>query len=92
MFLLSVNQHPQPVDDCPCFEDAIAFISVVFGILMGRWGFGAWKFNGVHTRSIMPGSGWVFDNAQSVWIATERNVADMLVWWSVAFIKVVVGE
>ncbi|KAL4258395.1 Phosphatidic acid phosphatase type 2/haloperoxidase domain-containing protein [Pleurotus pulmonarius] len=91
MFLLSVNQHPQPVDDCPCFEDAIAFISVVFGILMGRWGFGAWKVNGVHTRSIMPGSGWVFDNAQSVWIATERNVADMLVWWSVAFIKVVVG-
>ncbi|KAJ8688727.1 Long-chain base-1-phosphate phosphatase [Pleurotus ostreatus] len=91
MFLLSVNQHPQPVDDCPCFEDAIAFISVVFGILMGRWGFGAWKVNGVHARSIMPGSGWVFDNAQSVWIATERNIADILVWWSVAFIKVVVG-
>lgn len=35
--LLLVNQHPQPVDDCPCFEDAIAFISVMLGILLGKW-------------------------------------------------------
>jgi Helicase associated domain (HA2) len=28
-----VNQHRQPVDDCPCFEDAIAFVSVVMGKL-----------------------------------------------------------
>ncbi|THH18859.1 hypothetical protein EW146_g2215 [Bondarzewia mesenterica] len=35
--LLSVNQHPQPVDDCPCFEDAIAFISVMLGVLLGKW-------------------------------------------------------
>ncbi|EIM81915.1 uncharacterized protein STEHIDRAFT_103330 [Stereum hirsutum FP-91666 SS1] len=33
--LLLVNQHPQPVDDCPCFEDAIAFISVMLGVLLG---------------------------------------------------------
>lgn len=25
---LLVNRHPQPVDDCPCFEDAISFIAV----------------------------------------------------------------
>ncbi|KAJ7249383.1 sphingosine-1-phosphate phosphatase [Mycena rebaudengoi] len=36
--LLAVNQHPQPVDDCPCFEDAIAIGSVVLGMLVGRWG------------------------------------------------------
>ncbi|TFY75702.1 hypothetical protein EWM64_g8311 [Hericium alpestre] len=35
--LLSVNQHPQPVDDCPCFEDAIAFMSVDLGILLGLY-------------------------------------------------------
>lgn len=29
--------HPQPLDDCPCFEDAIAFISVVIGVTMARW-------------------------------------------------------
>jgi len=38
---LIINQHPQPVDDCPCFEDAIAFISVLGGMFItiwhGRW-------------------------------------------------------
>lgn len=29
--------HPQPLDDCPCFEDSIAFLSVVMGITTGRW-------------------------------------------------------
>ena len=36
--LLAINQHPQPVDDCPCFEDAIAVGSVMVGALVGRWG------------------------------------------------------
>ena len=31
--LLLVNQHPSPVDDHPCFEDAIAFVSVSLGII-----------------------------------------------------------
>jgi hypothetical protein len=35
--LLLVNQHPSPVDDCPCFEDAIAFVSVVLGIITSFW-------------------------------------------------------
>ena len=30
---LPVNQYPSPVDDCPCFEDAIAFIFVILGII-----------------------------------------------------------
>lgn len=33
--LLLVHKHPEPVDDCPCFEDVIAFNSVVLGILLG---------------------------------------------------------
>ncbi|EJT99372.1 acid phosphatase/Vanadium-dependent haloperoxidase [Dacryopinax primogenitus] len=37
MGLLLINQHPEPVDDCPCFEDAIAFVSVVMGTTLGRW-------------------------------------------------------
>jgi dihydrosphingosine 1-phosphate phosphatase len=35
--LLLVNQHPSPVDDCPCFEDAIAFVSVILGIINSFW-------------------------------------------------------
>lgn len=35
--LLMVIVHPQPLDDCPCFEDAIAFLSVIMGTTTGRW-------------------------------------------------------
>jgi hypothetical protein len=35
--LLLVNQHPSPVDDCPCFEDATAFVSVILGIITSFW-------------------------------------------------------
>lgn len=35
--LLLVNQYPSPVDDCPCFEDAIAFVSVILGIIGSFW-------------------------------------------------------
>ncbi|KIJ63094.1 hypothetical protein HYDPIDRAFT_29782 [Hydnomerulius pinastri MD-312] len=35
--LLLVHYHPQPVDDCPCFEDAIAFVSVILGANLARW-------------------------------------------------------
>jgi len=37
MTMIMVNQHPQPVDDCPCFEDAIAFVSSILGVLLGHW-------------------------------------------------------
>jgi len=32
-----VHFHPEPVDDCPCFEDAIAVLSVVLGSYLGHW-------------------------------------------------------
>ncbi|KAK0548549.1 Long-chain base-1-phosphate phosphatase [Tilletia horrida] len=35
--LAMVTFHPQPMDDCPCFEDAIAFIAVAMGVTIGRW-------------------------------------------------------
>ncbi|KAH9961635.1 hypothetical protein BGW80DRAFT_1210922 [Lactifluus volemus] len=35
--LLLVNQYPSPVDDCPCFEDAIAFVSVILGQMTSFW-------------------------------------------------------
>ncbi|KAI5480218.1 hypothetical protein MNV49_001546 [Pseudohyphozyma bogoriensis] len=34
LFLVFV--HPAPAEDCPCFEDAVAFVSVVCGIMVGR--------------------------------------------------------
>ncbi|KAH9055416.1 hypothetical protein EDB87DRAFT_1688279 [Lactarius vividus] len=33
VYLLLANQHPSPVDDCPYFEDAISFASVILCII-----------------------------------------------------------
>ena len=35
--LLLVNQHPSPVDNCPCFESAIAVVSILLGTLTSFW-------------------------------------------------------
>lgn len=87
--LLAVHKHPQPVDDCPCFEDAIAFASVVLGAFLSHW---AVHFTGAaeHARSVvMPGSGWVMEAGK--WVQVERGLNDVLLWWSFAAIKMVFG-
>jgi hypothetical protein len=35
--LAAVHYHPEPVDDCPCFEDSIAVLAVILGITTGHW-------------------------------------------------------
>lgn len=88
--LLAVNQHPQPVDDCPCFEDAIAFMSVVLGSLVARWAVGyAGVGPGMWGTVIMPGSGWVYESGQ--WMEVERNMSDIGLWWGIAALKMVLG-
>lgn len=37
LIFLMISAHPQPVDDCPCFEDAIAFVAVYGGISLSYW-------------------------------------------------------
>jgi dihydrosphingosine 1-phosphate phosphatase len=73
-----VNQHPVPIDDCPCFEDAIAFVSVLMGSLLGRWHAVHYGFDASFFGTSMPGS------AGSGW-------ADRSMWWSVAAIKMIFG-
>jgi hypothetical protein len=31
-----IHYHPETPDDCPCFEDAIAILSVILGIVLGH--------------------------------------------------------
>ena len=88
--LLAVNQHPQPVDDCPCFEDAIAFGSVVLGSLVGKWAMTYSGADSIARSVIMPGSGWVYELGE--WVQIERTLVDVGVWWGVAVLKMVVGE
>jgi hypothetical protein len=32
-----VRIHPEPADDCPCFDDSMAFAGVVVGVNIGAW-------------------------------------------------------
>jgi hypothetical protein len=87
--LLAVNQHPQPVDDCPCFEDAIAIGSVMLGSLVGRWGAVRWGAHVPGAGVVMPGCGWVL--TADGWEAVERSWGDVGVWWAAATAKMVFG-
>nr|CAG8632544.1 7692_t:CDS:10 [Entrophospora candida] len=35
--IFTVYIFPEPVDDCPCFEDCVAFIGVLVGMIFGSW-------------------------------------------------------
>lgn len=90
--LLLVHHHPQPVDDCPCFEDAIAFASVVFGALVGRWVTVHSNLGAVMEQVVvMPGSGWVLDAATTTWVYIDRSWGDVFVWWGAAAVKMIFG-
>lgn len=35
--LVLVRIHPEPADDCPCFDDSVAFAGVMVGAELGGW-------------------------------------------------------
>lgn len=37
--LILVRVHPEPADDCPCFDDSVAFAGVLMGLQVGNWHF-----------------------------------------------------
>ena len=53
IILILVRVHPEPADDCPCFDDSVAFAGVVIGIYLGSWRFAqrdvAWDSQGLAT-------------------------------------------
>ncbi|TKA33757.1 hypothetical protein B0A50_00593 [Salinomyces thailandicus] len=36
---VAVRIHPEPADNCPCFDDSVAFVGVVMGSAIGIWQF-----------------------------------------------------
>lgn len=36
-YILLIHFHSEPVDDCPCFDDSVAFIGVLIGIDICDW-------------------------------------------------------
>ncbi|KAJ5194908.1 Dihydrosphingosine 1-phosphate phosphatase [Penicillium cinerascens] len=39
VILVMVRIHPEPADDCPCFDDSVAFAGVTLGVDVGSWYF-----------------------------------------------------
>ncbi|KAH7177510.1 hypothetical protein DER46DRAFT_621380 [Fusarium sp. MPI-SDFR-AT-0072] len=40
IILVLVRIHPEPADDCPCYDDSVAFAGVVIGLEFGTWTYG----------------------------------------------------
>lgn len=37
IIIILVRIHPEPADDCPCFDDSVAFAGVMIGCELGGW-------------------------------------------------------
>ena len=67
--LLLVHKYPSPVDDCPCFEDAIAFVSVIGGMVTGFWSSKRLPaLNPELFTSVMPGAAFDSPVAITTWV------------------------
>lgn len=40
LIIALVRIHPEPADDCPCFDDSVAFASVFIGLEFATWTYG----------------------------------------------------
>jgi hypothetical protein len=44
MLLAMVRTHPEPADDCPCFDDSVAFAGVFIGVEVAGWHYASTPF------------------------------------------------
>ncbi|KAI1135367.1 PAP2-domain-containing protein [Hypoxylon sp. FL0543] len=44
LIIILIRVHPEPADDCPCFDDSVAFAGVMMGLEIGTWRFGRSSF------------------------------------------------
>ncbi|KAI1813022.1 PAP2-domain-containing protein [Poronia punctata] len=42
--IVLVRVHPEPADDCPCFDDSVCFAGVMIGLEVGTWHFARTPF------------------------------------------------
>lgn len=48
VILVLVRVHPEPADDCPCFDDSVAFAGVMIGVEVGTWRLGRSSLGSVY--------------------------------------------
>lgn len=72
-----VRIHPEPADDCPCFDDSVAFAGVVIGVEFGTWTYGKIPSDPWETNAY--GDGKVDVAALGLWANVARIVLGVLV-------------
>ncbi|EOO00466.1 putative long-chain base protein 3 protein [Phaeoacremonium minimum UCRPA7] len=60
VIIVLVRVHPEPVDDCPCFDDSVAFAGVMIGLEVGTWHVGRTQYAWTHNEPSLhfQGLGW----------------------------------
>ncbi|KAK4238927.1 phosphatidic acid phosphatase type 2/haloperoxidase [Achaetomium macrosporum] len=63
LIIVLVRIHPEPADDCPCFDDSVAFAGVMIGLECGTWRFARYSrfahiYNGPHASFNLSALGW----------------------------------
>ncbi|KAL7911153.1 acid phosphatase/Vanadium-dependent haloperoxidase [Trichoderma velutinum] len=58
--VIFVRIHPEPADDCPCFDDSVAFAGVVIGLEAGTWTVGrTFLADAESSMGVLPYVSWV---------------------------------
>ena len=74
-----IRVHPEPADDCPCFDDSVAFAGVMIGCELGDWHYaaGGWAWD-IPVPATVP-----FDLERMGWIVViSRVVVGVIVIFS----------
>ncbi|KAG5953337.1 hypothetical protein E4U53_005983 [Claviceps sorghi] len=75
--IIFVRIHPEPADDCPCFDDSVAFAGVVIGVEFGTWTYGKIASDPWQTHAY--GDGTIDVAPLGLWINIARIVFGVLV-------------
>ncbi|KAL2020534.1 hypothetical protein VTK56DRAFT_8334 [Thermocarpiscus australiensis] len=76
VIIVLVRIHPEPADDCPCFDDSVAFAGVMIGLECGTWRFARYS----PWAHIYSGPAASFNLADLGWpVAVARVVVGVLV-------------
>lgn len=71
VIIVLIRIHPEPADDCPCFDDSVSFAGVLMGLEAATWHLGR---SAQHAHTL-----WPFDLAALGWqVAAARIVAGIL--------------
>ncbi len=71
VIIVLVRIHPEPADDCPCFDDSVAFAGVMIGLEIGTWHLSRLRYS----LALLPGG----IASPSLPIAIGRTVFGVLV-------------